>query len=156
MSAIRRFEQERFRWDGVPERVYKFQDAAASERGFGWKDVVRNTLFGAGGEPAAFEVRYFEIAPGGWSTLEKHEHVHAVTILRGTGDVVVGTEVYRVRPFDFIHIPSLTLHQFVNTGAEPFGFLCVVNRDRDRPQPPSAEELAALQRHPAVGPVIRW
>lgn len=155
MSGVRRFDRDRFRWDGVPERVYKFQDAATSERGLGWKDVVRNTLFGKDGEPAAFEVRYFEIAPGGYSTLEKHHHVHAVTVLRGTGDVVVGTQVHRVRPFDFVYIPSLVLHQFVNAGDEPFGFLCVVDGDRDRPQPPTDEELASLQRHPEVGQVIR-
>ncbi|HEX6988169.1 MAG TPA: cupin domain-containing protein [Bacillota bacterium] len=155
MPGIRRFERDRFRWDGVPERVYKFQDADASERGLGWKDVVRNTLFGKEGEPARFEVRYFEIAPGGYSTLERHQHVHAVTVLRGEGDVVVGGEVHRVRPFDFVYIPPMELHQFVNAGDEPFGFLCVVDVDRDRPRPPSADELAALQRHPVVGPVIR-
>lgn len=155
MSPIRRFEADRFRWEGVPERVYKYQDAASSERGLGWKDVVRNTLFGREGEPAAFEVRYFEIAPGGYSTLEKHRHVHAVTVVRGTGLVVVGTEVHRVRPFDFIYVPPMVPHQFVNDGGEPFGFLCVVDSDRDRPQPPSDEELAQLQAHPEVGRVIR-
>ena len=41
----------------------------------------------------ACELRYFEMAPGGYSTLERHEHVHAVLILRGRGHCLVGAEV---------------------------------------------------------------
>ena len=48
-TGLRRFDPHRFRWDGVPERVYKFQDAATSERGLGGEDVVSNTLFGRDG-----------------------------------------------------------------------------------------------------------
>ena len=31
-----------------------------------------------------------------------------------------------------------------------FGFLCMVNRDRDRPQVPTAADLSALREVPAV------
>ena len=31
----------------------------------------------------ACELRYFEIAPGGHSTLERHDHLHSVMIIRG-------------------------------------------------------------------------
>lgn len=32
----------------------------------------------------------FEVSPGGHSTLERHQHVHAVMILPGTGRCSVG------------------------------------------------------------------
>ncbi|HXU44383.1 MAG TPA: cupin domain-containing protein, partial [Thermoanaerobaculia bacterium] len=63
-----------FRWDGVPERQYKKnEEGEATHRG-----VVRQTLLGEGEgeEPLAFLTRYFEIEPGGWSTLERHGHPH--------------------------------------------------------------------------------
>lgn len=150
---LRRFDGGRFRWQGVEDRVYKHQDA--SETGLGWRDVVRNTLFGREGEPGAFDVRYFEIGPGGHSTLEKHGHVHAVTVVRGRGRIIAGTRVYDARPYDFVYIPAWTPHQFLGDTSEPLGFLCVVDRERDRPQPLSAGELAALRRTPEVARAMR-
>ena len=38
----------------------------------------------------------------------------------------------------------------VATGGQPMGFLCMVNQQRDRPQLPSAEELAKLKANPAL------
>jgi len=60
-----------FRWDGIPVLAYK-------DAGSHFRDVTRQVLFE--GEGIGAEVRYFEIGPGGWSTLERHEHVHAVFI----------------------------------------------------------------------------
>ena len=60
----------------------------------------------------AGELRYFEIAPGGYSTLERHEHVHAVMILRGQGRCLVGGEVRSVAPLDLVSVPPMTWHQF--------------------------------------------
>ena len=148
-----RFQQQAFGWEGVEPRAYKEQ--AAGEGGLGWRGVTRHTLFGRDGEPAAFEVRYFEIEPHGYSTLEQHEHVHAVTIVRGRGKVLVGDRVYDAEPMDFFYIPPRTAHQFVNDGEEPFGFLCVVDRERDRPQPLDAETLARLRQNPATAAVLR-
>ena len=40
-------------------------------------------------------------------------------------------------------MPPLTWHQFRATKGEPLGFLCMVNAQRDKPQLPTAEDLAA-------------
>ena len=93
---------------------------------------------------------YFEMAPGGYSTLERHEHVHAVLILRGRGHCLVGSEVRAVAPNDLVYIPSMTWHQFRATQGEPLGFLCMVNAERDKPQLPTPTELAVLKQDPAV------
>jgi quercetin dioxygenase-like cupin family protein len=117
--------------------------------------VLRHTLLGGAGEPIAFQLRYFEVAPRGYSSLEKHLHVHSVVVLRGRGRVIVGHEVFDVEPFDLVYVPSGTPHQFVSSGEEPFGFLCPVDLDRDPPQPLSEEELRDLLSDPRVSDAVR-
>lgn len=131
-----------YRWDGVPFLPYKEEGLAP------FKSVTRQILFH---EPAlGCELRYFEVAPGGHSTLERHEHVHAVMILRGAADVLVGREVRAVDTFDLVHIPPMTWHQFRTRGDEPMGFLCMVNAERDRPQLPGEDDLRRMRSEPAV------
>ncbi len=108
-----------------------------------FKTVTRQVLFS---DPElSGELRYFEVAPGGFSTLERHHHMHAVLILRGRGHCLVGSEVRRVELHDLVTVPPLTWHQFRATLGEPLGFLCMVNAGRDKPQLPSAEDLAKLR-----------
>jgi quercetin dioxygenase-like cupin family protein len=117
-----------YRWRGVELKAYKSDDAP-------YRDVTRQTLFGEGPgeEVLQFVTRYFEVQPGGYSTLELHQHPHAVIVLRGTGEVVLGDETHRIAPYDGVYVAPGTKHQFRATGTEPLGFLCVVDRVRDRP-----------------------
>jgi quercetin dioxygenase-like cupin family protein len=131
-----------YRWDGVACLPYK-EDGTAP-----FKAISRQVLFA---EPKlGCELRYFEMAAGGYSTLERHEHMHAVMILRGHGQCLVGHGVRRVAPFDLVTIPPWTWHQFRATEGEPLGFLCMVNAARDRPRLPSEEDVAALKANPEV------
>lgn len=133
---------EGFCWDDVARRPYKEEGAAP------FRAVSRQVLFE---EPAlACELRYFEMAAGGYSTLERHEHMHGVMILRGHGRCLLGTGVRTVAAFDLVTIPAWTWHQFRADAREPLGFLCMVNRLRDRPQLPTAADLAAMQAVPEV------
>lgn len=126
-----------YRWEGVNTLPYKQDDRAL------FKSITRQVLFA---DPQLHaELRYFEIEPGGYSTLERHEHVHAVLILRGRGHCLVGKEVRAVELRDLITVPPLTWHQFRASADEPLGFLCMVNAVRDKPQLPSAEDLAQLK-----------
>lgn len=152
-AQVVRFDPRAFRWDGVPEREYKFEPGTGA--GMGWRDVTRHTLLRPDGEPAAFSVRYFEVAPGGYTSLERHRHVHAIVVLRGRARLVLGNRVHDVAPFDFVYVPPDTPHQFVNEAAEPFGFLCVVDADRDRPQPLTPEQLRAILADPEAERVAR-
>lgn len=90
-----------------------------------FSNVNRQNLY-TGTDDVAFDVRCFECARDGYTTLEKHEHVHVVMILRGQGKMIVGDEVLDVVPYDLVVIPSMTAHQLVNTGDEPFGFTCLI------------------------------
>ena len=134
--------RDAFRWEGVAWQPYK-QDGEAP-----FKDISRQTLFHD--DALACELRYFEMDANGYSTLERHEHAHAVMILRGSGQCMVGEEVRDLKQFDLVNIPAWTWHQFRATAGEPFGFLCMVNMTRDRPVLPTADELARMRQNPAV------
>jgi quercetin dioxygenase-like cupin family protein len=137
-----RSARDGFRWEDVELRPYK-EDGSAS-----FKAISRQELFG---HPAlGCELRYFEMAPGGHSTLERHEHVHAVMILRGRGECLLGEEVREVKPLDLVTIPSWVWHQFRATEGEPLGFLCMVNAERDRPQLPGERDIASMRARPEI------
>ena len=144
---IHRKAKDGYRWEGVEELPYK-EDTRAL-----YKSITRQVLFA---DPElAGELRYFEVAPGGFSTLERHEHMHAVLILRGRGHCLVGREVREIGTRDLVTVPALTWHQFRATQGEPLGFLCMVNATRDRPQLPSPDEMATLEADPAIAAFLR-
>jgi mannose-6-phosphate isomerase-like protein (cupin superfamily) len=136
-----------YRWEGVEELPYK-EDGRAL-----FKSVTRQVLFA---DPQLDgELRYFEMAPGGFSTLERHEHMHAVLILRGRGHCLVGEEVSAIETRDLVTVPAMTWHQFRATRGEPLGFLCMVNAARDKPQLPAPEDLAKLERNAKIAAFLR-
>ena len=146
------FDPASFRWRGLEDGDYK--DSPGRDRGMGWRGVTRHTLVKPATPGAAFEQRYFEIAPGGWSSLEKHEHVHVVIAARGRGRAVIGDRVVDLAPMDLVETPPFAPHRWVNAGDEPFGFLCTVDGDRDRPQPLSDVEWDALLADPRTAPFV--
>jgi ribulose-bisphosphate carboxylase large chain len=115
-----------FRWKGVPAADYK-------QAGDHWRGVARTVLVGDAGEGTAFHVRYFEVAPGGFTSLEEHAHEHMVVVLRGRGHVRLGDAVHELGFGDAVYVAPHAVHQFRNASGEPFGFLCVVDARRDRP-----------------------
>lgn len=147
--GVRKFRRtpEGYRWDDVDLLAYK-------QTGTHFKDITRQVLFGEeAGLPT--ELRYFEVAPGGHSTFEKHQHVHAVLILRGRGRVLVGGTITDISAFDLVYIPPMIWHQFHAHESEPLGFLCLVACDRDRPIRPSESDIEALRSDPIVGGFMR-
>ncbi len=144
-SPIRRFQG--FRWDDVELMRYKQEGSAP------FRDITRQILFE---DPhLACELRYFEVAADGYSTLERHQHMHAVMVLRGFGQCLVGQAVHDIGPKDLVEIPPMTWHQFRATKGEPLGFLCLVNCERDKPQLPDAQELEQLRRNAVIASFIR-
>jgi quercetin dioxygenase-like cupin family protein len=144
---IHRKAQPGFRWEEVDCAPYKDDEDAP------FKAVTRQVLFSD--EALDGELRYFEVAPGGYSTLERHEHAHAVLILRGTGRCLVGGAVYDVAERDLVSVPSMAWHQFRASASEPLGFLCLVNARRDKPQRPCADDVARLQSIPTIAAFLR-
>jgi quercetin dioxygenase-like cupin family protein len=146
------FDASTFRWAGVEPERYKF--SLGDERGMGWKDVARFTIGRPGELGSGFELRYFELEPGGYSSIEKHRHVHLVIAVRGAGRALVGDSLVELAPLDALYVPALTPHRWLNEGDEPFGFLCTVDAERDAPQPLDDAEWEALRANPATAPYV--
>lgn len=117
-------------WDGRPPSSYKAAQALP------FQNVIRHELIGQFGEQTDFDLRYFEIAPGGFSSLEKHVHTHAVICVKGQGTLTLGDETLQLQSLDVAYVPPLQVHQLRNESSEPFGFFCIVDHERDRPQAP--------------------
>ena len=83
-----------------------------------------------------------------WSGIE---HTHAVMVLRGRGDVLVGSDVHsRWARSTWSRCRPSTWHQFRASADAPLGFLCMVDAERDRPELPDARELERLRENPAA------
>mmetsp|Transcript_31665 Transcript_31665/g.69198 ORF Transcript_31665/g.69198 Transcript_31665/m.69198 type:complete len:222 (-) Transcript_31665:57-722(-) len=118
-----------YRWNGVETQEYKAEGTAE------FKDILRTELVGKNGESCKFHVRYFEVGPGGYSTMEKHVHEHVVIPLRGEGICMMEGVTRKVRRGDVIYVAPSAPHQLLcaEDQKQNFGFLCIVNADRDRP-----------------------
>jgi quercetin dioxygenase-like cupin family protein len=114
-------------WRGVADEPYKTVTG-------GWSNIIRRVLIGARGESARFHVRYFEIAPGGSSSLERHRHEHVVICVKGEGIVRTGKTKRGMGFMDTLYIAPDTIHQLSNPFKIPFGFFCIVNARRDKPE----------------------
>lgn len=123
-----------FQWEGVEKKVYKTNTN-------NFKDIHRYSLLGEEITDLKFQTRYFEIKPGGFSSLEKHQHPHSVVIIRGSGTVVLDNELHPVQSHDVVYIAPEVIHQFHADRNEDLGFICVVDRDRDRPVIPDDEVI---------------
>jgi len=134
-------------WENIALLPYK-------DEGTHYKSITKQILF-EGLEDIPCQLRYFEIAPEGYSTLEHHQHAHLVIILSGEGEVLLGDRVFPVREKDIISIPAHTWHQFRATKGGPLGFLCLVNVERDKPVLPAEDDLTSLRRDPLIAAFIR-
>jgi len=143
---VKKFSGE-YRWEGVDLLPYK-------ETGTHFKSISRQILsHGVGDMP--IELRYFEMAPGGHSTLEKHQHGHLVLILRGKGRVLVGDTITEIGEHDTVEIGPMIWHQFQANENEPLGFLCCVCQERDKPHLPNESDLIELRSHSLVKEYIK-
>lgn len=116
-----------FTWKGIRKEKYKLS-------GKEWSEIMRQTLIGNHDETTKFHVRYFEIAPGGYSSYEKHRHEHVVIGVRGKGICILKNKKYIIGFLDIVYIAPEEPHQLKNPFKEPFGFLCIVNAKRDKPK----------------------
>lgn len=142
---VRRFKD--YRWDETPLLSYR------QEAGVPFKDVTRQVLFEA--PDLLGELRFFEVAKGGYSSLERHDHRHAVLILKGKGRCLVGDKVYDVGQNDLVDIPPMVWHQFRASRGEELGFLCLVNVERDKAQLPDASQMAAFEADPDIAAFLK-
>jgi len=129
-------KNDNYHWESVETKAYKTQ-------GTNFKDITRYSLLGEAEDEWELnsQTRYFEIQPGGYSSLEYHRHPHSVVIIRGKGSMVLGDEIHELGLHDVVFISPETLHQFHADKDDYLGFLCVVDRYRDKPSVPTQEMI---------------
>lgn len=142
-----RRQSEPFVWEGAEVRAYKEQDGT-------FRSVTRQEFTGEE-HGQGTSLRYFEVGPGGHTTLERHEHTHVVVPIRGHGRALVVDQIVPLALHDVVFVPSWGWHQFRAAQDGPLGFLCAVLVDRDRPVLPTEEDLVALRRDPRIAAFIR-
>ena len=92
---------------------------------------VTRQVFISAEEAPNFAMRRFTIQPGG--SMPNHTNLveHEQFVLRGQADVGMNDEVFKVKKGDVVFIPADIPHWYMNTGDEPFEFLCLVPNKED-------------------------
>lgn len=128
-----------YQWAGLSQKKYKDDPGC-------YEGVQRYSLLGEGDDEQQlnFQTRYFEVKSGGYTSFELHRHPHSVVIIRGSGSVVLGDEIHEIGLHDVVYISPETMHQFHADNNESLGFLCIVDRYRDKPTLPDDEQVKEL------------
>ena len=120
-------------WEGVDPAPYK----PGCEGDGCFRGTLRHQLIVATPDDAipgqSFEVRCFDLAPGAQTSLERHDHAHSVVVIGGRGRVRLADSVEPIAPYDAVYVAPQEVHRFSADGGEPLRFICIVDRERDRP-----------------------
>jgi quercetin dioxygenase-like cupin family protein len=73
-----------------------------------------------------FQMRLFEVAPGGKTPYHRHDWEHEVYIVEGGGKIMLEGEEKPFAKGHFLFVPPAIDHSFVNTGKESLAFLCMI------------------------------
>lgn len=137
-SSHYRFTRNTFTWEGVSPEPYRGGPAGAA-------GLVRSVIVGSHGESSPFDLRYFEMGPGGSSEPARHPLEHVLIAVRGKGKAVVGDLTIDLNPLDILYIAPNELHRISNREEQPFGFFCIVSAERESVAELLQDELDWLQ-----------
>ncbi len=106
--------------------IKKLSDAPLADLQ-GYDNVKKQIVIGPDDGSQEIVLRYFSLQPGGMSPHHTHDFPHLVKIETGNGIVADATgNEHQLQVGDYVYINDNELHQFRNTGAELFDFICVV------------------------------
>ena len=95
----------------------------------GVKGITKQLVVGSGDGAPNFSFRVFTLEPGGHSPHHSHEVEHVNYVISGRGALVDGDgNLNPLGAGDFAFVAPHDVHQFRNTGDEPFVFICAVPR----------------------------
>ena len=95
-------------------------------------DVTKQVLIGPDQGASNFVMRLFVLREGGHSPHHSHPWEHEVFILTGEGIVKSQDDEIPIEEGDFVYVPPMEKHQFLNAGSTPFEFLCIVPAEGKR------------------------
>lgn len=89
---------------------------------------MRVMLSEADGAPN-FNLRVFDVKPGGNTPKHEHPYEHEIFILEGEGEMLLEGEIRKISKYDTALIPASTRHTIVNTGSSLLRLICIVPQD---------------------------
>lgn len=92
----------------------------------GAKDMSLRVIIGQEDGAPNFTMLYLEIAPAGNSPSHSHPWEEVIFVKRGYAEVISGDETRSIGPGTAVFFAPGEQHQFVNIGAEPLEFLCII------------------------------
>jgi quercetin dioxygenase-like cupin family protein len=92
----------------------------------GASGVTIRVLMGDNVSAPTFVMRHFEVAPGGGTPYHSHAWEHEVYVLSGKGKVRRKGGETDLEAGSFVYVAPDEEHNFLNTGAAPFVFLCAI------------------------------
>jgi quercetin dioxygenase-like cupin family protein len=92
----------------------------------GLKDVSIRWLVSKKDGAKNFAMRFFEIAPGGYSPWHRHEWEHEMFILEGEGTAIKEDGEIKFKAGDAFFIEPMEWHNFKNIGKDTLKFLCLI------------------------------
>ncbi len=95
-------------------------------------NITKQILIGPDQGASNFVMRLFVLREGGHSPSHSHPWEHEVFVLTGRGRVKSQDGEIPVEKGDFVYVPPMEKHQFLNTGPTPFEFLCIVPAENKR------------------------
>ena len=126
MSTIHRFlgdtTTQDYTWEGVEPLEIRTEEV---------RQVLKHVLVGPDDGAPNFVIRYFHVPIGDNTFYDKHPHEHGIVILHGKSRVQINQEFHELGPLDAIFIAGNDIHQLVNIGDSPLGFLCVITRQAE-------------------------
>jgi len=113
------------RWER--EMKIKKRDGVPLADTQGYTAVTKQVVLGPEDGSDEIVLRYFSVAAGGATPFHSHDFPHLVKIEAGWGVAVDadGNE-YPLVADDYVYIEANEVHNFKNTGEEPFEFICIV------------------------------
>ena len=95
----------------------------------GYEKVSKQIVIGPHDGSNEIVMRYFSLEPHGKSPHHSHDFPHLVKIEAGNGVVKDASGLERkLQKGDYVFIRDNEVHQFANTGTDPFNFICIVPR----------------------------
>ncbi|MGD0765665.1 MAG: cupin domain-containing protein [Dehalococcoidia bacterium] len=82
---------------------------------------------------STFVMRVLEVESGHSTPSHDHDWDHEVFVLAGEGAVMSGGGMTPLAPGSVVFVPANEHHQFVNTGAGVFRFICCIPRVEESP-----------------------
>lgn len=90
------------------------------------KNISGRVMIGKEDGAEKFCMRLFEIGENGHTPMHSHAWEHEVFVHSGDGEVFIKDKWYPVSEGSAIFIPANIEHQFKNTFARTFTFVCII------------------------------